>query len=250
MRVGKSSISNLFNMKIKNRIWICYLIVIGLVLILTNSCKKDTQTQHDKPSTITDGDDNVYNTVTIGTQTWMAENLKTTKYRNGDLIGTTTPATLDITGESTPKYQWAYDGNENNAATYGRLYTWYAITDTRNVCPTGWHIPTDTEWTTLVTFLGGDVVAGGKLKETGTTHWTTPNEGATNETGFTALPGGWRPSGGGFLDFGNFGGWWTSTETSIGYPYDWYASYKAGNVYNENDVTKQSGVGVRCLKDQ
>jgi uncharacterized protein (TIGR02145 family) len=247
MRVGKSSISNLCNMKTKNRIWICHLIVIGLVLILTNSCKKDTQTQHDKPSTITDVDGNIYLTVIIGTQVWMNENLKTTKYRNGDLIGTTTPATKDISGESTPEYQWAYDGNESNAATYGRLYTWYVITDSRNVCPTGWHVPTDTEWTTLATFLGNN--AGGKLKETGTTHWTTPNEGATNETGFTALPSGWRPSGGVFLDFGTFCGWWTSTESSTGYPLNWDASYKDGNVNNEGD-DKKSGIGVRCLKDQ
>jgi uncharacterized protein (TIGR02145 family) len=236
-------------MKTKNRIWIFHLIVMGLVLILTNSCKKDTQTQNDKPSTVTDVEGNIYHTITIGTQVWMAENMKTTKYRNGDLIGTTTPATKDISGESTPEYQWAYDGNESNAATYGRLYTWYAITDTRNLCPTGWHVPADTEWTTLVTFLGGDVAAGGKLKETGTTHWTTPNEGATNETGFTALPSGWRSSDGVFHDFGNIGALWTSTESSTGYPYDWYASYHAGNFSLENVAVKQSGIGVRCLKD-
>jgi len=95
--------------------------------------------------TITDIEGNVYNLVAIGTQTWMKENLKTTRYRNGDLIGTTTPATLDISGESTPKYQWAYAGNESNVITYGRLYSWHAVADSRNVCPTGWHVPTDVE---------------------------------------------------------------------------------------------------------
>ncbi len=103
----------------------------------------------------TDGDNINYPVVEIGTQIWMAENLKTTKYSNGDLIGTTTPATLDITGESTPKYQWAYNGNESIVTTYGRLYTWFAVTDSRNVCPVGWHVPTDPEWTVLTDYLGG-----------------------------------------------------------------------------------------------
>jgi uncharacterized protein (TIGR02145 family) len=103
--------------------------ISGIVLLISliNSCKKDVD------NTIRDIDGNAYTSVTIGTQIWMVENLKTTKYRNGDLIGTTNPATLDITNESTPKYQWAYDGNETNVATYGRLYTWYVVTDSRNV---------------------------------------------------------------------------------------------------------------------
>ena len=86
-------------------------------------------------NTVSDAEGNIYNIIGIGTQVWMAENLKTTRYRNGDLIGTTTSADLDITAEDTPKYQWAYNGNESNVATYGRLYTWYAVTDSRNVCP-------------------------------------------------------------------------------------------------------------------
>lgn len=95
---------------------------------------------------VTDVDGNSYTSVKIGIQVWMAENLRTTKYRNGDLIGTTTPATLDIRTENTPKYQWAYEGNENNVATYGRLYTWYAVNDSRNIAPIGWHIATNAEW--------------------------------------------------------------------------------------------------------
>jgi uncharacterized protein (TIGR02145 family) len=114
----------------------------------------------------------------------------TIKYRNGDIIGTTTPATLDISSETSPKYQWAYDGNESNVATYGRLYTWYAATDSRAVCPTGWHLPTDAEWTTLTTYLGGESVAGGKLKEAGTTHWNSPIQELTtavDSQGFLAV---------------------------------------------------------------
>ena len=103
--------------------------------------------------TISDIDGNVYKIIKLGDQWWMAENLKVTKYSNGDLIGTTIPATLDILGESTPKYQWAYDGNENNVSTYGRLYSWYAATDNRNVCPAGWHVPGDSEWTILTDYL-------------------------------------------------------------------------------------------------
>ena len=162
-----------------------------------------------------DGDGNTYGTITIGAQVWMASNLKTTKYSNGNPIGTTTSATLDISNATTyptPKYQWAYAGTESNVATYGRLYTWYAATDTRNVCPTGWHVPADSEWATLTTYLGGLSVAGGQLKETGTSHWQSPNAGATNTSGFTALPGGSRTNDGTFYSIGGYGYWWSSTE--------------------------------------
>ena len=176
-------------MKTKNRVWYILFIVVGSVLVISNSCKKDNPTQSViKLSAVTDVDGNIYGKVIIGTQIWLTENLKTTKYRNGDLIGTTTPAELNIYDEVTPKYQWAYNGNEDKVATYGRLYTWYVITDTRNICPTGWHVPSDAEWLTLENYLGGYAIAGGKLKEIGTTHWVTPNYMATNETGFTALP--------------------------------------------------------------
>lgn len=220
------------------------LIIIVTVLMVIIRCKKDAT----ETVTVTDIDGNIYNTVTIGTQVWMKENLKTTKYSNGDIIGTTNPSTLDITSEATPKYQWAYDGNETNVATYGRLYTWFVVSDSRNVCPTGWHLPSDAEWTTLITFLGGDSVAGGKLKEIGTTHWTKPNTGATNETGFTALPGGVRQKFGTFMYTGNTGTWWNSTEnsaasayyTSIGYYYIFVDRYYLDKLY---------GFSVRCLQN-
>lgn len=213
--------------------------------------------------TVTDIDGNVYKTVTIGTQTWMAENLKTTKYNNRNLIGTTTPATLSIEAENTPKYQWAYAGNESNVATYGRLYTWYAVTDSRGVCPTGWHIPSDSEWTTLTTYLEGKSVAGDKLKEVGTSHWKTPNTdaelpntGATNETGFTALPGGFRAAGlpdvigdNLFLWIGHNGSWWSSTEGN--YSTDAWdrgmGSLVSSVVRDTSD--KAYGSSVRCIRD-
>jgi len=198
---------------------------------------------------VIDIEGNVYPIVTIGTQTWMTENLKTTKYRNGNSIGTTIPASLDIQAEISPKYQWAYASSESNVATYGRLYTWYAATDSRNICPTGWHVPTDTEWTTLTTFLGGESVAAGKLKETGTSHWLSPNTGATNSSGFTALPGGFRINYfGTFYNIGKYGGWWSSTEYST-------VNARLRSMLNDassvgrDHLGKLRGLSVRCVKD-
>ena len=199
-------------------------------------------------TTATDIDGNVYNTVTIGAQVWMKENLKTTKYRNGDAIGTTSPATLDISGETSPKYQWAYDGNESNAAVYGRLYTWYAATDSRGLCPTGWHVPTDAEWTTLTDYLGGEAVAGGKIKEAGTAHWNSPNTGADNSSGFTALPGGVRFISGKFANVGYDGFWWSATEDSAATAWLRNLNYTFNNAVLSYD-RKSFGFSVRCVKD-
>lgn len=201
--------------------------------------------------TVTDIDGNVYNTVIIGTQIWMAQNLKTTKYRNGDVIGTTTPATLNISNSTTyptPIYQWAYGGIESNVATYGRLYTWYAVKDSRKVCPIGWHLPSDTEWNTLITYLGGVNVAGGKLKETGSTHWKTPNTGATNSSGFTALPKGDRVDSGEFLSMGEYGYWWSSTEYDTSNSWYLYIRSLSGDT-GLSKYRNGSGFAVRCLKD-
>ena len=206
-------------MRQKHRIRLFYFLVTGLLLIFNYGCKKAV----DKVSTnqLTDKDGNIYNSVTIGTQMWITENLKTTKYSNGDA--------------------------STNIATYGRLYTWYAVIDSRNICPTGWHVPTDAEWETLKTNLGGDTIAGGKLKETGTMHWLTPNTGANNETGFTALPGGFRTLTGTYADL-NLSCWlWSSSDDS---PLGWGQS-----MHNNNDVllrggyNKPAGVSVRCIKD-
>jgi uncharacterized protein (TIGR02145 family) len=195
---------------------------------------------------VTDIDGNVYDTETIGTQTWMAENMKTTKYNNGDLIGTTTPATLDISGQSTPEYQWVFDGNATNADTYGRLYTWYAVTDSRGICPTGWHMPANTEWGTLVNYLGTG--SGNKLREIGVKHWLSPNSGATNETGFGALPSGMRVNDGTFREFGGYGNWWSKTERSLTDA----DGYGTGNIYDEVYSfvqSKSNAYAVRCLAD-
>jgi uncharacterized protein (TIGR02145 family) len=198
--------------------------------------------------TIRDIDGNVYKTVIIGKQVWMAENLKTTKYHNGDTIRTTTPVTLDITGESMPKYHWAYAGEERNVDTYGRLYTWYAATDDRNVCPTGWHVPSDNDWSMLTSYLAGESVAGGKLKETGVTHWKSPNTGATNQSGFTALPGGYRYGNGTFFDIGGTGNWWSSTEMSANNAWC-YTIYNYHTSVYKHTGRKTTDLAVRCVED-
>jgi uncharacterized protein (TIGR02145 family) len=207
------------------------------------------QIEFTTPATIKDIENNTYETVKIGDQIWMASNLKAKSYRNGDPIETTTPATADITGESTPKYQWAYEGDEINAHTYGRLYTSYAVTDTRGVCPTGWHIPDDTEWTTLTTGLGGEEAAGGFLKETGTIHWDSPNTGATNAALFSALPGGRREDASGiFSDLGAGGYFWSSTDVDAGNV--WGRHISGGTIIVGRISTgKSAGLAARCVKD-
>jgi uncharacterized protein (TIGR02145 family) len=202
---------------------------------------------------VNDIDGNNYNTVKIGTQTWMVENLRSTRYRNGDMIATTTPSTLDITSENTPKYQWAYYGDENNAATYGRLYTWYTVNDSRNIAPVGWHVASNTEWTKLIVYLGGGFNSGGRFKEIGTTHWSNPNTGATNESGFTALPSGGRKGNGVFFYIGSATYWWTSTECSgcaNKSGVDWYLdnNFSSFGIYFGYD-NPSLGLSVRCVKD-
>jgi uncharacterized protein (TIGR02145 family) len=194
---------------------------------------------------VSDIDGNTYKTIIIGTQEWIAENIKTTKYSNGELIETTSPDTLDISGETTPEYQWVYEGDNNFEAAFGRLYTWYAATDSRNVCPDGWHVPTDAEWTILYDFLGGSTVAGGKLKETGTSNWIVPNTAASNQSGFTALPGGYRYDNS-FSALGKWGFWWTASQTSPVNASSCYLAYNENEMHLENDL-KNSGNSVRCL---
>jgi len=198
---------------------------------------------------LNDIDGNLYNTIRIGDQIWMTENLKTTHFANGDIIPDGTGAG-DISGETEPKYWFAYNDDLNNINPYGLLYTWYAVTDNRKVCPDGWHVPSIGDWNTLITYLGGSSVAGGKLKEAGTLHWASPNTGATNETGFTALPGGYRSNLGVFSLFGTWGSWMTSTESNP------TSTWRADMLYNTSSVqitassnSKAFGYSVRCVRD-
>jgi uncharacterized protein (TIGR02145 family) len=194
-----------------------------------------------------DIDGNVYKAVSIGSQIWMAENLKTTRYNNGDTIATTNPAILDISSESAPNYQWVYDTADSNLKTYGRLYTWYAAIDSRNVCPSGWHIPSNAEWTTLNSYLGISDAAL-KLKESGNTHWNSPNLGATNETDFSALPGGGRYDTGLFNNIRKTGYWWSNVEASPSTSGVWSMSYNSPGVQSGSGK-KAMGFSIRCVKD-
>lgn len=197
---------------------------------------------------VIDVEGNTYNVVEIGGQIWMAENLKTTKYRNGDTIPNVTDNTA-WTALSTPAYCWMNNDEASFKNTYGALYNWYVV-QTNNLCPTGWHVPTDAEWTTLSTYLGGESIAGGKLKETGTTHWNQPNLGASNSSGFTALPSGQRlPSDGSFTGIGSSCSWWSSTQYNIYKPY--YRSVAANNetFFRGYGTPNEVGVSIRCIKD-
>lgn len=239
-------------------------LIIAAVALVLSSCSKDDD-DNDSPGnpvngnitavfnstvtygTMTDQDSNVYKTVTIGTQTWMAENLRTTKYNDGTAIPLVTDPTAwgNLTTDAYCNY-----GNTNNTdtiATFGRLYNWHAV-NTGKLAPTGWHVPTDAEWTQLTDYLGGTGVAGGKLKEIGTTHWTSPNTGATNETGFTALPVGTRSNSGEFGDIGYGGVWWSATEDYADYALFRFVGYAYSNV-GRLGTHKEIGLSVRCLRD-
>ena len=199
-------------------------------------------------STLNDIDGNSYRTVTIGTQVWMAENLKTTRLNDGTSIPLVTSSTTWGT-LLTPGY-CLYNNNEAFRSIYGVLYNWYTV-NTGKLCPTGWHIPSNTEWTVLTDYLGGQSIAGGKLKETGTTHWTTPNTAATDEVDFTALPGGARGGTGDFGSMGNYGYWWTTNPHSVDPSYAWgfVLQYNLPDVIRADYYYKRDGFSVRCLKN-
>src|ERR1035437_7888307 len=185
--------------------------------------------------------------VTICSQVWMLKNLDVSTYRNGDLI----PKVTDPTAWSaltTGAWCWYNNDSATNASTYGKLYNWYAVNDPRGLAPTGWHVPSDAEWTTLITCLGGDAVAGSAMKETGTTHWTSPNTGATNSSGFTGLPGGGRNNDGTFGLVGNAGYWWSSSENDTPGAWARYLYYDDGDIDRTN-YNKPYGFSVRCLRD-
>ena len=208
--------------------------------------------------TFTDSrDGNIYSTLTIGTQTWMAENLKYLQ----SVVG---PAT----GSQTNPYYYVYgykgtvvaDAKATaNYTTYGVLYNWPAAINgeasstanpsgVQGICPTDWHLPSDAEWTQLTDYLGGTSVAGGKLKETGTSHWSSPNTGATNEAGFTALPGGGRNYYGAFDYCCGHGRWWSATEDGTDNAWYHYVYYLDSGV-SRVSYYKELGFSIRCVRD-
>ncbi len=192
---------------------------------------------------VVDVDGNLYNTVIIGTQIWTKENLKTTKYNDNTPIPY---VPVDWNNLTTPAFCY-YNNDINNKDTYGVLYDWHAV-NTGLLCPTDWHVPTSSEVASLTTLLGGESVAGGKLKESGTTHWNFPNSGANNETGFTALPGGYRRNTPEYNGIGTIGIWWTSTES--GSTSAWCIQMVSGNDdAGQGPIGKTQGLSVRCVKN-
>jgi uncharacterized protein (TIGR02145 family) len=191
---------------------------------------------------IYDFEGNKYRTIQIGEQTWMAENLRSLKFNDGTDIPFV-PDAYKWSILTTPGYTW-YD---SDSVGYGALYNWYTV-ETGILCPAGWHVPADEEWTVLTDYLGGKSDAGGKLKETGTIHWFTPNFEATNESGFTALPAGYRSYGGYFRGISDSGLWWSSTEWSSSGAWYRAVNYNYASVDRSNSM-KSSGGTVRCLKD-
>ncbi len=211
----------------------------------------------DSTGTVTDIDGNVYQTVKVCGQWWMAENLKVTRYRNGDDIA-------NVTGNA----EWedlvsgaycSYDNNESNVAAYGRLYNWYAVADARDIAPEGWRVPTDDDWKQLEMCLGlsqeeaddtgwRGTDEGGQLKETGTTYWQSPNNGATNESGFSALPAGYRTSYGYFSSMGYLANFWSSVESDS--ERGWYRYlFNEYSGISRYDYPKSGGYSVRCVRD-
>jgi uncharacterized protein (TIGR02145 family) len=233
--------------------------IIGILFILSDGCKKDI----DDPlcpcrtravfnpqkvyGTVTDIDGNQYKTIVIGAQTWMAENLRTTHYRNGDPIPENTDAKkwMKLTAGAFCSYDNTKDAD--TLVAFGRLYNWFAATDSRNIAPAGWHLPSDSEWTILIEYLGGDSIAGGKLKETGVNHWITPNAGANNSSGFTAIPGGCQLSDNSIAILQD-ALYWSSSE----YDSD-NAIYRTMHYFSRfayrMHFLKEYGLSIRCIKD-
>jgi len=221
-------------------------VVINVNCILEDCWESDTT------YTCIDIEGNIYETIQIGEQWWMAENLKVTKFRNGSYIPTGY-SNDQWSNLETPAYA-IYNNNQTHADTYGNLYNGYIVDDDRGICPENWHIPTNDEFLILIDYLGGSVVAGGALKEClqgycpSSNYWNNPNTGATNSSGFSALPGGHRsPISGTYYGESIWGYFWTSTS-SINNAYEWYVGYNDIEAFNSNSMRK-IGLSIRCLQD-
>jgi uncharacterized protein (TIGR02145 family) len=248
-------------MKCNVRLWSIPVILSGACLLLFTACEKDGKDKDEENNSgivfnpdktygsVTDVDGNIYKTITIGTQTWMAENLKTEHYANGDVISHYTDDEPWL--EATDGAWTYYNNNSEMNAHYGKLYNWLAVEDPRNICPAGWHVPDDPEWETLLEYLGGYLVAGAKLKETGLNHFSYSNTGSTNESGFTGLPGGMREYDSYTHDLGSSGFWWSSTNANDYYDLDAYYYFlsKDEDAMLDGTGDKNNGASCRCVKN-
>jgi uncharacterized protein (TIGR02145 family) len=209
---------------------------------------------------MTDQEGNVYKTIVIGTQEWMAENLNTSIYRNGDSIATGLSNAEWANTFNSQLGAWAYYNNDASyACPYGKLYNWHACADARGLCPVGWHVPSEAEWSVFINYLDPNAdgsnnltnTAGGKMKSTGTQYWWSPNTDATNESGFSGVPCSFRADDGEFGNVGEDGVWWSSTDYN---PVVQFAAWicnlvhASGAVYSFGGI-KEVGYSVRCLRD-
>ena len=235
-------------MHIKNVLQLIEIFIFGLTLVFVNSWRKEITID---PASIIDIEGNVYTTIRIGKQLWMKGNLKITKYNDGTPITYITDSIQWKTAGAA--YCWYKNDSTTYKNTYGALYNWYAVNPAdngnKNICPVGWHIPTDMEWETLTNFLGGTNIAGGKMKEFGTSHWSSPNTGANNNSDFMGLPGGNRNFvDGSFFGFGSLGMWWSSVDGDISSATNWGLYFEDSIAYRLYS-SKRCGYSVRCLKD-
>jgi uncharacterized protein (TIGR02145 family) len=230
-------------------------LLLSITLLMLQSCSSGDSDNNTNTTSVSDVDGNVYQTVSICNKTWTKQNLNASKYSDGTPI----PQVTDPTAWSNlTTGAWCYDNNNSvNGTTYGKLYNWYGVagihdtdpnTPNKILAPIGWHVPSDIEWTTLTTFLGGESIAGGKMKSTSTL-WQSPNSGANNESGFTGLPGGLRYYlDGVYFDLGGAGNWWSSSEfnTTSGW---FYHLISISSSTGRFDGPKTYGLSVRLVKD-
>lgn len=244
--------------RVRSSVLFAMLLLVAFLAALVIGCDDDDNSAGpDNSNTVTDIDGNVYQTIQIGDQIWMAENLRVMHYRNGDSIPNVTDATA--WGNLTAGGWSIYNHDLDYVADYGFLYNWYAVDDSRDIAPVGWHVPSDSEWMALEMYLGMSEAQaggsgwrgtdeGGKLRETGADHWNAPNTGATDEFGFDARPGGMRHMNGLFQAIGTDDYFWTSS--TIGPDQGWLRSLCYSNtlIYRENNNWRY-GLSVRCVKD-
>jgi len=219
-------------------------IFLGWVLIGLNLSFSQISVQGNG---VYDTESNYYSTIILNNgQEWMAENLRSKKFSNGDSIPL---LNLSSNWQSTSTAAVGDFNNSSISSQYGNIYNWFATIDERNVCPSGWHVPTDIEWTSFSDALGGNGVAGGKMKLEDTLFWKAPNLGATNESLFSAMPAGCRYDGGNYANIYSYAYWWSATQ--LDNQFSWYRSafYNSDNLV-KNFATKRTGYSIRCVKNQ
>lgn len=220
-------------------------IILGFLITATQGCKKDESKTPVGGETVTDADNNVYHTVTIGSQVWTVENLRTTSYNDGSPV-TMVSDNAAWTGLTTGAYCWYNNDEASFKGTYGALYNWYAV-NSGKLAPAGWHVPTQGDWQILIAFLGGDSVAGGRMKASGSSLWNSPNTGADNSSGFSAVPSGSHYMNGSYYLLGKYGWYWSSTESNADEAWHVYMQYNSGAITGKAG-SKKDGFSVRLIK--